>query len=203
LFSINSPDYEGVALAIDCGGEVMIKKSCLNEICGTIVVLFAVQFILLFPTPDSAYSKQEGITIENLQKGKAEIINDKGEYFYVKGKIKVKEKTALVLKQKSCILIGADGKEYSDCWIMVSGASSGVSVSKSAPISMKTLSIKTKDGKDSSAHEWNTAKVDGPNGFLDFGLPIDGFVDLNFLWPVPNNFKPKKFKIGDLIEENF
>ena len=179
------------------------KAALVFNRAGMIVLIMSmIQICFLLSVSVPTFAKHEGVTIENPQIGKAEIAGDSGEYYYLQARIKVKDKTSIVFKQKSCVIVGSDRKEYLDCWIRLSGWSGGISESKSAPISMRTLSVKLKDHSDSATHDWNTSKIDGPKGAIEFTIPDNGFIDLYFLWSVPTNFKPKKVKIEDIIEIN-
>ena len=97
------------------------------------------------------------LTIENPESGKASIEGESSNFHFLKARIKAGEKTTLKFKQKSCILVGKDKNQYTDCWIKVAGWSGGISVAQSAPISVRTLNLKLSGGAASSSHQWNTS----------------------------------------------
>jgi hypothetical protein len=108
--------------------------------------------------------------------------------------------TTLIFKQGKCSISDKKGKKYSRCWIHIAGGSAGLSFTKQAPISMKTLGVELEGVKSSDVVQWNTSMIDGPAGALEFKIPKGGHVVLNFLWEVPKGFSPSRVIIGDLIE---
>ena len=108
--------------------------------------------------------------------------------------------TTLIFKQGKCSIFDKKGEKYSEYWIHMAGGSAGISLSKRAPISMKTLGVNLQDGRASDVIQWNTSIIDGPEGALEFKIPKGGYVALNFLWKVPKGFSPSRIKIDDLID---
>jgi hypothetical protein len=141
-----------------------------------------------------------GVKIVNPAHGHAKIKGEDVSYYYYRAKITANTETTVIFKQGKCSVSDQRGKKYSNCWIHIAGGSAGLSFTKQAPISMKTLSVELEGGNSSDVVQWNTSMVDGPDGALEFKIPKGGYVELNFLWEVPKEFLPKRIIIGDLIK---
>jgi hypothetical protein len=122
------------------------------------------------------------------------------EYYFLKATIKAGSAAAFSFRQGSCLLFDAGGKSNSECWISVTGGSAGLSFTTSAPVS--TNSFVTAPSPGAPTTRLSASKVDGANGELAFSLPAKGFVDLHFLWPVAEGFKPGMIRLDGITEIN-
>jgi hypothetical protein len=180
-------------------GKGMIREN--QKLTGTRIPLLQVGIVLgamLFVIGSTLAAA--GVKIVNPVHGNATIKGEEVSYYYNGARIVGDAETTLVFKQGKCSIADKKGKEYSQSWIHVAGGSAGLSFTKQAPISMKTLAVELEGGKPSDVVQWNTSMVDGPEGSLEFKIPKGGYVILNFLWEVPRGFSPSRVKIGDLIE---
>lgn len=167
-------------------------------------LFLTVTFVGAFLTCNAASaSPQSSLEFVNPTHGFAKIEGKATDYFYFKTKISAKQKSDLSFKEKDCLLVGRTGGSYSKCWIYVAGWSAGLSVSQRAPIMMNTLSVELSENKAATTHQWNTSMVDGPNGALEFSIPENGFVELYFLWKIPEGFSASSVKIGDKLKIDF
>ncbi|WP_319522035.1 hypothetical protein [uncultured Desulfosarcina sp.] len=187
-------------LAINGGGLIM--QNYIRQIpCNVFIMVFMLLALALFSYAGNSFAagkKYDGVKNVNPETGRAEIAGETEPYLFLKARITSTNNTTIVFKQKTCATIGSDGKEYSDCWIRISGWSKGLSMSQNAPLSMKTLSVKISG--DQATHNWNTSRVSGPDGSIEIVLPANGFVDLHFLWELPDGVDAKVIRIKDLIE---
>lgn len=172
------------------------KVACIS------IVLVGIFLATLFSVISSA-SELAGVKIVNPVHGPAKIKGEDVSYYYYRAKIAADVETSVIFKQGTCSLSDQKGKKYSKCWIHVAGGSAGLSFTKQAPISMKTLAVELEGSRSSDVVQWNTSMVDGPEGALEFKIPKGGYVVLNFLWEVPKGFSPRRIKIGDLIDVSF
>jgi hypothetical protein len=145
-------------------------------------------------------SELSGVKIVNPSHGYANVKGEAASYYYYRSKIAADTETSVIFKQNTCSVSDQKSKKFSKCWIHIAGASAGLSFSKQAPISMKTLSVEPEGGKSSEILQWNTLMIDGPEGAIEFKIPRGGYVELNFLWEVPKEFSPSRVKIGDLVD---
>lgn len=139
--------------------------------------------------------------LTNSESGPAKIEGEDASYYYFRAKIASKSGSAITFKADTCRLLGQDKQAVTDCWIGVVGAAAGVSESKTAPIAMRTYAVTHGIAKpDTAPRARNTAKVDGPDGAIEYTIPKDGFVELYFLWPVPKGFQPRRVVLQGIAE---
>jgi len=155
-------------------------------------------FFGLFPFTGSG-AKLADVKVVNPAYGPAKISGEDAGYFY-SARITADTRTTVEFKQDTCLLLAKNGKSYSKYWIHIAGASAGLSMNQRDGISKKALAVELEGGHSSGVNQWNASVVDGPAGSIEFTIPKGGYVELDFLWEVPQGFTPGRIKIHDLID---
>jgi hypothetical protein len=167
-------------------------------------ILFAALFSIcpLIAALPGGCAAEPAFQLTSPQCGPARIADETSPYFYFRARIESKAGGTVAFKSDTCRLLGVDGQVATDCWISITGASAGLSESKNAPIAMRTYAVASADGAKPAAEpvEYNTDKVDGPAGSIEIVIPKNGFVELYFLWSVPNGFQPRRVVLKGIAE---
>jgi hypothetical protein len=140
--------------------------------------------------------------LTNPQWGPAKLADENTSYFYFQARIDSKAGCTVALKSDTCCLLGLNDQVATDCWISITGASAGLSESKTAPIAMRTYAVTPADGAKPATEPvtYHADKVDGPEGSIEIAIPKDGFVELHFLWSVPIGFQPRRVVLKGIAE---
>ena len=165
----------------------------------TAVQMFVVVIsILIGLSTETHASEANDLKLVDIRYGAASIEEDELAYYQLTARFSAEQDTTFTFKQGSCILSGLMGKKYSDCWIRIAGMSKGTKLMFSGKRKVKSLNVVIKDEVISPLMNWNTYMLTGPESKIEFKIPNEGFVDLNFLWEVEKGFSPSHINIGKL-----
>ncbi len=121
-----------------------------------------------------------------------EMVDVEGEeqlYYRFSATFKGREGGTLVFHPDSCVLYGMDHERYETCYIRVRYMSPGAkTLFEGDQIAREMLIRKIPDNPE-SVEPWNTFRIVGGQSKLTCSFEENGFLSMDFLWPVPDTFR--------------